>query len=154
MDNHQTGFQAMPIFVQPQQPYAIDRLRAEVPPRVEKAFELLRALTLKGSTNMAGKVEMSGNRSEGFGSLEISGQKLTIEEQQAQRSALALLTQYFGGKLKGSEWDGVRDNQAEEDGEPGCWNEIQCPACTMNHSLRGNCLMCGNAGRVKVARVS
>jgi hypothetical protein len=154
MENHNgSAFQAMPIFVQPPQPYLHDRLRAEVPPRVEKAFELLRALTLKTSVNMAGRVERSG--SQDLGTLEVEGQKLTIEEQQVQRAALELLSSYFNGKLKESGWDGVRERQAEEEGEPKLWNEISCPNCMVhNRQMQGNCLMCGNAGRVKVARVS
>ena len=138
--------QMLPMLMQPQQ-MGQDHLRAEVPPRVRIAYQLLEQLTAKTSVHLAAETDSH----DGFNS--AKGQTLTGEEQRAQASALGLLMQYFAGKLKEGRWDGVRESQLVESEDVEKWNVIPCPACSMDRRLVGNCLLCGNAARVKVARV-
>ena len=135
---------ALPIQM-PRPDYGTSRLRAEAPPRVHLAYAFLEHLAEKSSVHMAGEMDCH----DGFNS--GKGQELTEEEQSAQATALSLLSRYFAGTLEETKWDGVREHQGEKVEGPKHWNVVPCPACDGNP--RRECILCGNIGKVKLARV-
>lgn len=141
--------QAMPILLQHHQHELRERLRAEVPPRVRMALEVMEHLTRKTAVVPLPQSNMNGQ----FEVTPVDGQKLTDEEKDVQRAALRLVEDYFAGVLKECPWDGVRESQQKKR-EEGGWNVINCPSCTAGKfTPRDNCLLCGNTGKVRVARV-
>lgn len=151
MDNqHQQSFQAVPLLMAPHQTELRDRLRAEVPPRVRVAMEVMHHLTQKTAVVPLPQYGLD-NR---FEVTSVDGQQLIDEEKDAQRAAMRLLEDYFTGVLKECPWDGVREAQQKKRADPDGWNVINCPSCTAGKfTPRDNCLLCGNSGKVRVARV-
>lgn len=138
MDNVMPPIQL--VMTQPQQ--VAETPLDQVPARVRIACGLLDHMTMKTMTKIAVN---------DIGIEEIDGEKLIHEEEQCQASALALLTNYFNGKLKPTATEKVVKPCLKR---PHGSVRIECPACFAIHGkVNGDCLMCAGVGLVYVTRI-
>lgn len=113
------------------------------PARVRVALEFLTDLTVKGMTRAAANdisIEL------------IPGQKLSMDEVEAQKAACACLKEYFAGRTRPDRYEQIAQKKIETrtlaNGKPGMI--LQCIGCAAMPNKMPYCKVCHGTGEIMV----